>query len=165
MQLALFLPNSGSMDGPGDSEKGSPGMEETQLVCPVCQSRHRQTKAGRTINGCQRYQCQDCKRYYCHESRRLRYPVDLRRKAMEMRTAGMPYRKIASELSVNHQTVANWIASASTEPDSRLGQAAVQRSPPASQKTPPALRSSLARPSRDVAGSIRVDSLLHLVRH
>lgn len=84
-------------------------MTEYKPVCPCCQSRHRQTKAGRTVYGNQRYQCQDCKRYYCEENRRSRYPVSLRQEALRLLADGMSLRQIARTLCVNHQTVINWV--------------------------------------------------------
>ncbi len=81
---------------------------ETQL-CPACQSRHRQTKAGRTVNGAQRYQCQDCKRYYSPINQRYRYPSGMREQAARWHAAGKSLRQIARDLDVNPQTVVNWL--------------------------------------------------------
>jgi transposase-like protein len=85
-------------------------MAEFKPVCPYCRHCYRQAKAGRAVNGNQRYQCQDCKRTYVRENRRFRYSPDLRLKAIELRSDGLTYRQIASLLDVNHQTIANWVA-------------------------------------------------------
>ena len=89
-----------------------------QPVCPLCNGEHRQTRAGLAVNGNQRYQCQDCKRYYVQENRRYRYPVELRRKAMEMHASGSGCRQIARELYVNHQTISNWLNNSCSVPRS-----------------------------------------------
>lgn len=85
------------------------GDVEVEPVCPGCHSRHRQTKAGHTASGTQRYQCQDCKRHYCAENRRYRYPLALRQQAANLHRQGLSLRQIARAFSVNHQTVTNWI--------------------------------------------------------
>jgi transposase-like protein len=82
---------------------------ETAPVCPVCHSKHRQTKAGRTSSGTQRYQCQDCKRHYCAENRRYRYSPAVRQQAAHLYANGISLRQIARIFSVNHQTVDNWV--------------------------------------------------------
>jgi transposase-like protein len=82
---------------------------EPAPVCPACHSKHRQTRAGRTSTGTQRYQCQDCKRHYCVENRRFRYPLAMRRQAAGLYRSGFSLRQIARKFSVNHQTVVNWI--------------------------------------------------------
>jgi transposase-like protein len=84
-------------------------MSALTPVCPHCQSRYRQTKAGRGGNGNQRYQCQDCKRYYVAVNRRYRYPVAVRQEAANLFRQGLCCREIARRLSVNHQTIANWV--------------------------------------------------------
>jgi len=86
-------------------------------VCPACHSKHRQTKAGRTTSGTQRYQCQDCKHHYCAENRRYRYPLSMRRQAVWLHASGLSLRQIARTFSVNHQTVVNWVRSAPIEKD------------------------------------------------
>jgi transposase-like protein len=83
-------------------------------ICPVCRSQYRQTKAGRTVYGDQRYQCQDCKRYYAAQNRRYRYPLPLRRQAIQLHGEGLSLRQIAHRLSVNHQTIRNWIQTDNT---------------------------------------------------
>lgn len=84
-------------------------LPNVRPVCPACGSRFRQTRAGKTLYGDQRYQCQDCKRYYSMHNRRYRYPEDVRRKAVDLREAGCSLRQIAQQLAVNHQTVSNWV--------------------------------------------------------
>ncbi len=83
----------------------------TMPICPACRSRHRQTRAGRSASGTQRYQCQDCKRHYCAENRRFRYPLALRQQAVRLYANGHSLRYIARTFAVNHQTVNNWVRS------------------------------------------------------
>jgi transposase-like protein len=78
-------------------------------ICPSCRCKHRQTKAGRTRHGDQRYQCQDCKQYYSTQNRRYRYPLPLREQAIRLYREGQSLRQIASQFAINHQTVSNWI--------------------------------------------------------
>lgn len=78
-------------------------------ICPSCRSKYRQTKAGRTRHGDQRYQCQDCKQYYATQNRRYRYPLTLREQAIRLYREGQSLRQIASQFAINHQTVSNWI--------------------------------------------------------
>ena len=85
-------------------------------VCPACHCKHRQTKAGRTSTGTQRYQCQDCKRHYCAENRRFRYPLALRQQAACLYESGIPLRQIARMFSINHQTVVNWVRTDAEQP-------------------------------------------------
>jgi transposase-like protein len=92
---------------------------EVVPVCPACHSRHRQTRAGRTATGTQRYQCQDCKRHYCAENRRYRYPLELRQQAASLYQNGYSLRQIARTFAVNHQTVTNWVRSAPEGGNSR----------------------------------------------
>jgi len=83
-------------------------------VCPACRSKYRQTKAGRTSHGTQRYQCQDCKRHYCAQNLRYRYSLAVREQATHLYATGISLRQIARMLSVNHQTVDNWIKKSET---------------------------------------------------
>ena len=84
-------------------------------ICPSCRSKHRQTKAGRTRYGDQRYQCQDCKQYYSTQNRRYRYPLILREQAIRLYREGQSLRQVASQFAINHQTVSNWIKADASE--------------------------------------------------
>ena len=81
----------------------------SKAACPSCRSSHRQTRAGRTPSGTQRYQCQDCKRHYCVENKRYRYPLAMRQQAVCLYDSGASLREIARTFAVNHQTVVNWV--------------------------------------------------------
>ncbi len=86
-------------------------MSEPCLIepCPHCQSRLRQAKWGRTGCGSQKHRCQGCKRTYTPDPKKSGYPADPRRQAVLMSVDGLNLRRIARLLSVNHQSVANWL--------------------------------------------------------
>ena len=82
------------------------GMTST---CPHCNSPHRQPKWGLTACGSQKHRCQGCKLTYTPDPKKNGYPADLRRQAVLMSVDGLNLRRIARFLSVNHQSVANWL--------------------------------------------------------
>ena len=51
-----------------------------------------------------------CQCKYTPEPKSHGYPEGLRKRAVEMYVDGGNFRRIARQLKVNHQTVANWIA-------------------------------------------------------
>lgn len=85
------------------------------VTCPYCQSTVRQVKAGMN-NGIQRYKCLSCKRRYTQEHQQRGYSADVRTQAINLYNQGAKVRHIARELSVNHQTVANWINAYKEQP-------------------------------------------------
>ena len=86
--------------------------------CPYCQATENQIKSGRTKAGSQRYLCKFCQRRYTPEPKLQGYPEAMRAQAIRLYVDGMNLRRIARQLQVNHQTVANWVnAYADSLPD------------------------------------------------
>jgi len=84
-------------------------MNAFQILCPCCRSPYRQIKWGRTPTGSQRYRCQVCRRVYTPAPRKRGYPEEMRRAAVQMHLNGIQLRRIARQLGVHHQSVANWV--------------------------------------------------------
>src|SRR5918911_3449891 len=88
------------------------------MTCPSCQSTTRPVKHGRNLSGSRRYLCQGCKRTYTPAPTPYGYDAATRRQALRLYTDGMALRRIARQLGVVHQTVANWVdAHADALPD------------------------------------------------
>lgn len=79
--------------------------------CPHCTSKEQQTKSGHTRTGSQRYKCKECQRIYTPEPKPLGYPEETRREAVRLYLEGTNFRRIGRLLSVNHQSVVNWVNS------------------------------------------------------
>lgn len=79
------------------------------ITCPHCQDTSRQVKAGFTRTRSQRYQCQECRRQYTPEPRPLGYDDKTKETALKLYLEGNGFRRIGRLLSVNHQSVVNWI--------------------------------------------------------
>lgn len=79
------------------------------ITCPHCQDTARQVKAGFTRTRSQRYQCQGCRRQYTPEPRPLGYDDKTKETALKLYLEGNGFRRIGRLLSVNHQSVVNWI--------------------------------------------------------
>lgn len=77
--------------------------------CPHCQATTRQNKAGKTESGSQRYRCMHCGRKYTPVRKIQGYPASLRQRAIQMYVDGGNFRRIARQLKVNHQSVADWV--------------------------------------------------------
>jgi transposase-like protein len=77
--------------------------------CPYCQATARQIKAGLNRAGSQRFQCRQCNRHYTPEPKLNGYPQAVRNQAVRLYLEGTNQRRIGRILSVNHQSVANWI--------------------------------------------------------
>ena len=84
-------------------------MNSPDLTCPACGQTHRQTKAGKTPCGSQRYQYFHCKRFYTPAPKAHGYPRDLHLLALRMYLEDGNFRRIARLLGVHHQTVINWV--------------------------------------------------------
>jgi transposase-like protein len=80
-------------------------------ICPHCQDTLRQVKAGFTRTSSQRYQCQLCRRSYTPEPKPLGYDGRTKEVALKLYLEGNGFRRIGRILSVNHQSVVNWINS------------------------------------------------------
>jgi transposase-like protein len=79
------------------------------ITCPHCQDTARQVKAGFTHTKNQRYQCQQCRRQYTPAPRPLGYDDETKQMALKLYLEGNGFRRIGRLLSVNHQSVVNWI--------------------------------------------------------
>ncbi|MBA3768538.1 MAG: IS1 family transposase [Acidobacteria bacterium] len=79
--------------------------------CPLCASVEPQPKAGHTRTGSQRYKCRECQRIYTPDPKPLGYPEAIKREAVRLYLEGTNFRRIGRVLSVNHQTVVNWVNS------------------------------------------------------
>src|ERR1044071_409713 len=77
--------------------------------CPHCTSSEQQTKSGHTRTGSQRYKCRECQRIYTPEPKPLGYPEETKREAVRLYLEGTNFRRIGRILSVNHQSVVNWV--------------------------------------------------------
>jgi transposase-like protein len=79
--------------------------------CPHCDAAEDQTTYGRTARGSQRYKCRTCQRVYTPEPLPLGYADDVKREAVRLYLEGTNFRRIGRILSVNHQSVINWVNS------------------------------------------------------
>ena len=84
-------------------------MDIQEPICPQCGSEDKQAKAGFTPAGSQRYRCRLCKTRYTPEPIDQGYDEDVRLQALSLYLEGLSLREISRLLSVNHQSVANWI--------------------------------------------------------
>jgi transposase-like protein len=82
------------------------------MKCPKCEADSRQTKAGRTRAGSQRYQCQHCQAYYTPAPKDNGYSDAVRQQALRLMADGVNFRRTARLVGVNHQTVINWFHAA-----------------------------------------------------
>ena len=80
--------------------------------CPYCHSTERQVKSGLNRTGTQRLQCQSCRRQYTPRPLPLGYDDKTKEAALKLYLEGNGLRRIGRLLSVNHQSVANWVNSA-----------------------------------------------------
>ena len=101
-------------------------------TCPHCQHSDGHVKVGRNESGTQRYLCQRCRRTYTPEPKAPGYPDEIRRQAVRLSVDGMNLRRIARQLGVVHQTIANWVAAhAATLPDTPPAPSSSLKLPPA----------------------------------
>ncbi len=77
--------------------------------CPHCQTTERQVKSGFNRTRSQRYQCQVCRRQYTPAPHPLGYDEKTKEMALKLYLEGNGFRRIGRLLSVNHQSVVNWI--------------------------------------------------------
>ncbi|MCA1618124.1 MAG: hypothetical protein LC795_02175 [Acidobacteria bacterium] len=89
--------------------------------CPHCQSAERQVKSGFNRTGSQRLQCQSCRRQYTPEPNPPGYDEKTREQALKLYLEGNGFRRIGLLLSVNHQSVANWVNSAHAQLRAKTG--------------------------------------------
>jgi len=79
------------------------------MRCPKCDQTDRQVKAGQTGSGSQRYQCRHCGHRYTPEPKAQGYSDEIRLRAVQLYLDGGNLRRVARQLEVNHQSVANWV--------------------------------------------------------
>ncbi len=94
-----------------------PSSSETPTTptCPTCGETTRQHRAGANPSGTARRECQHCKRTYTPEPKTHGYELEMHRQALKLYVDGMNFRRIARHLSVNHQTVINWVDQAAAK--------------------------------------------------
>lgn len=80
-------------------------------VCPACTAHVHQIRDGRTPAGSQRYKCKQCGRRYTPHPKPAGYDEEIRLQALTLYLEGISLREVARILSVNHQSVANWVNS------------------------------------------------------
>lgn len=86
---------------------------EARPACPRCGQERRVVKEGlNNRGGNQRYRCQDCNRYFTPQPWPQGYDPKLREQAVSLYLEGLSLRAIGRQLSVHHQSVANWIDAA-----------------------------------------------------
>lgn len=79
-----------------------------KIECPQCHSQQRQTKAGFTRAGSQRYFCGACAKTYTPQAKAQGHAPALRQQAVVMRLEGISRNKVARLLQVAPQSVGNW---------------------------------------------------------
>jgi transposase-like protein len=77
--------------------------------CLHCRSTKRQVKSGHNRTGSQRLQCQSCRRQYTPRPNPLGYDDKTKEAALKLYLEGNGFRRIGRLLSVNHQSVVNWV--------------------------------------------------------
>jgi transposase-like protein len=61
------------------------------------------------MRGSQRYKCRECARVYTPQPLPLGYAAEVKREAVRLYLEGINFRRIGRILSVNHQSVINWV--------------------------------------------------------
>ena len=84
-------------------------MLTLMLTCPSCGATTKQHRAGKNATGTLRRECRHCGRTYTPEPKRQGHDLSVRRQALQMYVDGTSFRRIARHLSVNPQSVANWV--------------------------------------------------------
>ncbi len=77
--------------------------------CPKCGDFEQQIRNGRTAAGSQRYKCKNCKNRYTPNPQEIGYDEEVRLQALRLYLEGVSLRGVSRILSVNHQSVANWV--------------------------------------------------------
>ena len=77
-------------------------------ICPHCQQKDNQVKAGLTQAGSQRYLCKLCQRKYTPEPKPMGYDETKRHQAVKMYLDGNNPRRIARQLGISQGSVSNW---------------------------------------------------------
>jgi len=77
--------------------------------CAYCQATEQQIKSGLNASGSQRFRCRLCDRIYTPAPSPNGYPDEFRHQAVKLYLEGINLRRIGRILSVNHQSVTNWV--------------------------------------------------------
>ena len=85
------------------------------MKCPKCKKQNGQHKIGKTKAGSQRIRCYFCSSSYTPEKKEQGYGKSIRQKAIKMYIDGSGLRRIARQLNLHHQTVANWVQAQSEQ--------------------------------------------------
>ena|SRR6185503_13349007 len=88
--------------------------------CPKCGKAKPVVRAGYNRSGSQRLRCQGCGIYFTPQRKPMGYDPMLREQALKLYLEGTSFRAIGRLLSVNHQSVANWINEAARQLPSRV---------------------------------------------
>jgi transposase-like protein len=99
------------------------------LTCPYCQAAEQQVKAGFNRTRSQRFQCQLCRRQHTPAPRPLGYDEKTKEMALKLYLEGNGFRRIGRLLSVNHQSVVNWINTYHAQLTTKKAAAPVPESP------------------------------------
>lgn len=84
-------------------------MNTFERRCPRCGGVESQNKDGFTPAGSQRYRCKQCQTRYTPKPKEQGYDEEVRLQALSLYLEGLSLREISKLLSVNHQSIANWI--------------------------------------------------------
>jgi transposase-like protein/AcrR family transcriptional regulator len=78
-----------------------------KMICPDCQS-DRVAKNGHQ-QGKQRYVCKECGRQFVDRYVERGYPLEIRRRCLDLHAQGVSFREIERSTGVSHNTVINWV--------------------------------------------------------
>ncbi len=85
-------------------------MYNEEMICPTCQSKENQVKAGKNQSGSQRFICKSCNRTYTPKPYSVGYPFEVRQRAIKLyEEDGLSFRAVARQLEVGTQSVINWV--------------------------------------------------------
>jgi transposase-like protein len=90
-------------------------LHSQKMMCPDCQS-DRVAKNGRQ-QGKQRYVCRGCGRQFVDRYVERGYPLQIRRKCLDLHRAGVSFREIERSTGVSHNTVINWVKNLESKPE------------------------------------------------
>ena len=79
------------------------------LHCPYCQATDQQVRAGNNPSGSQRFLCKVCGKKPTPSPTPIGYPEETRKQVILICMQGQSFRSVARKMSVNPQTVVNWI--------------------------------------------------------
>lgn len=100
--------------------------------CPHCLSDKRQHRAGRTKYQSPRFHCVACDKDYTPVPKAAGYPSEVRHQAVALHLEGLSLRAVARLVSVNPQSVANWVKAHQSSLESS-GHTSLPEIPPVSE--------------------------------